>query len=159
MHKSIITSDPLKLNDIRNILHLKRDPAGQWIYWITCAGRHTVTEQWGTYDRDTTIEQATQRFSVDAIAPDMVNIETESHMVEGNDWCEGGPQHQAFFAHPQPAGVKGCPMGRSSSSREDAINDLIRRTNMESGTTLTLAQMQVTQHRQTPSYNAHIASL
>lgn len=49
-------------------LLLKQSPSGQWQYMIKSAEYVYVEWQWGTYNRETTIEQARSRFSFDEIA-------------------------------------------------------------------------------------------
>ena len=73
-------------------------------------------------------------------------IETETRTVEGNGWVKTGAYYSASFTHPQPATVKGCPLGRSQESMKDAIRDLVNRTNGESGTTFTVADLETVRH-------------
>lgn len=80
----------------------------------------------------------------------MIPIETETRQVEANGWVQGGAHHSAMFCHPQPAGVKGCPLGRSQVSVQDAIRDLAARTNQESGTNYNGGDLMVTRHNGQP---------
>jgi len=79
-----------------------------------------------------------------------VRIETETRTVEGNGWVESGAYYSASFAHPQPESVKGCPLGRSQESMEDAIRDLVLRTNGESGTTFKVSDFEIVRHNGHP---------
>ena len=106
-----------------------------------------VPWQWGTEDKSETIGQAYSRFSFDAIECDgTYDIETATSKVEANGWVEDGDWHTAHFMA-QPVEIKGCPSGRSQRSVEDAIMDLIHRTNSESGTSITREQLVVVRHR------------
>ena len=82
-----------------------------------------------------------------AAAP--LEIETETRTVEANGWVEAGAYHTAYFRH-QPESVRGCPAGRSQHSAADAVADLLRRTNDESGTNYTAADVTVTRHNGQP---------
>lgn len=76
-----------------------------------------------------------------------IAIETETRNLTGNDWTPAGPYHTALFHGMQPEAVRGCPMGRSHESIESAIADLLFRTNQESGTDFTQADIEVVFHR------------
>ena len=80
-----------------------------------------------------------------------IAIETETRQVEDNGWVNAGSYHSAMFAHPQPESVKGCPAGRSQKSMQDAINDLVRRTNDESGTCMIPGDFAITRHNGQPT--------
>lgn len=80
----------------------------------------------------------------------LIEIETETRTVEGNGYVEAGAHHTAYFRH-QPENVRGCPAGRSQHSVGAAIADLLRRTNDESGTSYTAAQVTVTRHNGQPT--------
>ena len=67
-------------------------------------------------------------------------IKTETRRVESNGWVESGDWHTAYF-HPHTNDFKGCPCGRSQTSVENAITDLIRRVNQENGTSLSREQL------------------
>jgi hypothetical protein len=73
-------------------------------------------------------------------------IQVESRCQEANGWVEAGMYHNAMFDHPQPAGIKGCPAGRSQLSVADAIRDLVIRTNGESGTALSADSLEVSRY-------------
>jgi len=75
-----------------------------------------------------------------------IEIETESCHLDGNDWTPAGPYHTACFVR-EPDGVRGCPMGRSHVSVEDAIRNLLFRTNDESGTGYIRDVLTVVRHR------------
>jgi hypothetical protein len=79
-----------------------------------------------------------------------IKIETETRTVESNGWVNAGAYCSASFAHPQPEGVKGCPLGRSQESMEDAIRDLVLRTNGESGTTFKVSDFEIVRHNRQP---------
>jgi hypothetical protein len=68
-------------------------------------------------------------------------VKTETRRVESNGWVESGEWHVAYFPH-QPEFIRGCPSGRSQRSAVDAVRDLLSRTNDESGTALTLADIE-----------------
>ncbi len=91
--------------------------------------------------------------------PLKIAIHTETHPVEANGWVEAGDYHNAMFAQPQPAAVKGCPSGRSQVSMAEAIRDLVARTNRESGTCLIPADLVVTRHNGLPVTAARVLVL
>lgn len=68
------------------------------------------------------------------VTPPKIPVEASSRRQEANGWVEAGMWHTAMFAHPLPAGVKGCPCGRSQVSVVRAIRDLLDRANAVSGT-------------------------
>lgn len=80
----------------------------------------------------------------------LIEIETETRTVEANGWVEAGDYHTASFRGMQPENVRGCPLGRSQHSAAAAVADLLRRTNDESGTSYTAAQVTVTRHNGQP---------
>jgi hypothetical protein len=80
-----------------------------------------------------------------------IPIETHSTKVQANGWVETGDWHTAMFLHPQPAGVKGCPCGRSQKSVQDAILDLVTRTNAESATCLIPGDLTAVRHNGQPT--------
>jgi hypothetical protein len=92
-------------------------------------------------------------------APAPVRIETETRTVEANGWVESGAYYSASFAHPQPESVKGCPLGRSQESMEDAIRDLVLRTNGESGTTFKVSDFEIVRHNRQPVEPARLLHL
>lgn len=69
-------------------LHLTRTPTGQWTYLVQHDGHVMVPEQYGTYDRESTIEQARGRFSFDAIAgaPNLPRIAREFYLDYVNNY-------------------------------------------------------------------------
>jgi hypothetical protein len=79
-----------------------------------------------------------------------IRIETETRTVEANGWVDAGAYYSASFAHPQPESVKGCPLGRSQESMDDAVRDLVLRTNGESGTKYKVADFEIVRHNLQP---------
>jgi len=85
--------------------------------------------------------------SLNTAAP--LEIETETRTVEDTGWVEAGAYHAAYYRH-QPEDVRGCPAGRSQHSVAAAVADLLRRTNDESGTDYTAADVTITRHNGQP---------
>ena len=54
-------------------LILKKSTSGQFIYSITDGSRTIVPDQYGTYDRESTIVQARGRFSFDTVEPETLS--------------------------------------------------------------------------------------
>lgn len=77
--------------------------------------------------------------------PGKIAIETNAQRVSGNFWVKEGMWYNAMFVT-QPPEVKGCPSGRSQVSEAEAIQDLVLRTNLESGTTYKVEDFVVTLH-------------
>ena len=75
-----------------------------------------------------------------------LEIITEASTVQANGWVDSGSYYSASFAGNNPAGVKGCPMGRSQDSVEAAIHDLLRRVAGESQVFLCMEQLTVVRH-------------
>lgn len=66
-------------------------------------------------------------------ARDTYGVAVDHKIVEANGWVEAGSYWSAMFDE-LPPGVKGCPCGRSQISAAKAVEDLVIRTNRESGT-------------------------
>jgi len=77
------------------------------------------------------------------------HIETEVCEVEANGWVEAGAYYSAYFTR-EPQGVKGCPLGRSQRNMASAIQDLVARTNQESGTTFTVEDLVIVRENGVP---------
>jgi hypothetical protein len=65
---TIVTSKKLDYTDYTmRTLIINKDQAGQYTYQIVSGEREFVASQYGTFDLESTIEQARSRFSFDII--------------------------------------------------------------------------------------------
>jgi hypothetical protein len=94
----------------------------------------------------TTIKQAATDF--EDKSETKCNILVEKYLL-GDEakkrlWTESDYQYQAsidFNGSLSSIGIKGCPLGRSTKSKEDAISDLVSRVKMESGIEITIGKI------------------
>ena len=68
-------------------LILKKSTSGQFIYSITDGSRTIVPDQYGTYDRESTIVQARGRFSFDTVEPEPCPLAGFEPYPEGRIVC------------------------------------------------------------------------
>ncbi len=117
----------------------------QGVIWVRCQ------EEIEDPERFQLVSAKSDLFGIQSLreadSPPPYPIETESRAQEGNGWVANGFMHTAMFVHPQPAGIKGCPLGRSQKSLRAAVTDLLVRVNDENRLSLDRADLVHVRHQ------------